>query len=191
MQQHAAVSLKKKHELFLQLAWIQTGLPHNSKCVYMWDLHYLYFDFLHTHLFLFLSEHDISGLDYRLGKKMDPLEYQTELERLRPHMDTLMTLLSQTRSKTRAMKEGDPRLPTYKWEPLQPAHNKGHSLGWIFYFIQPRKIEHLLVTINVVLTLLWIYDQSVCLDICEAFFFFFLLNFKNINLVNYWEIQPL
>ncbi|RUS79809.1 hypothetical protein EGW08_012408, partial [Elysia chlorotica] len=46
--------------------------------------------------------------------KMDPLEYQTELERLRPHMDTLMTILSQTRGKTRAMKEGDPRLPTYK-----------------------------------------------------------------------------
>ncbi|GFO38143.1 hypothetical protein PoB_006464800 [Plakobranchus ocellatus] len=59
-------------------------------------------------------ENDFSGLDYRLSKKMDPLEYQTELERLRPHMDTLMTLLSQTRGKTRAMKEGDPRLPTYK-----------------------------------------------------------------------------
>ncbi|XP_012945472.1 uncharacterized protein LOC101847162 [Aplysia californica] len=46
--------------------------------------------------------------------RIDPLEYANELDRLRPQADTLMALLSQTRSKTRAMAASDPRLPTYK-----------------------------------------------------------------------------
>ncbi|XP_059167794.1 uncharacterized protein LOC131949820 [Physella acuta] len=46
--------------------------------------------------------------------KIDPLEYIGELDRLRPHTDALMAMLSQVRGKTRAMDSTDTRVPTYK-----------------------------------------------------------------------------
>ncbi|CAG5115974.1 unnamed protein product, partial [Candidula unifasciata] len=46
--------------------------------------------------------------------KIDPLEYANNLDKLRPHSETLMELLSQVRSKTRAMDASDERVPTYK-----------------------------------------------------------------------------
>ncbi|CAL1528969.1 unnamed protein product [Lymnaea stagnalis] len=53
--------------------------------------------------------------DYPKGSgKIDPEEYLGHLDKLRPYTDTLMKLLSQVRSKTRAMNASDPRVPTYK-----------------------------------------------------------------------------
>ncbi|KAL8593221.1 hypothetical protein ACOMHN_009876 [Nucella lapillus] len=45
---------------------------------------------------------------------VDPAVYAMQLEQLRPHQETLMTLLGQIRPKLRAMKDDDPRISTYK-----------------------------------------------------------------------------
>ncbi|ESO84157.1 hypothetical protein LOTGIDRAFT_155482 [Lottia gigantea] len=45
---------------------------------------------------------------------IDPNTYAIKLEELRPHIETLMTVLGDVRTKLRAMEETDPRVPTYK-----------------------------------------------------------------------------
>ena len=40
--------------------------------------------------------------------------YLRELERLRPHAHTLLTMLNEIRHKLRAMDNSDPRVSTYK-----------------------------------------------------------------------------
>lgn len=45
---------------------------------------------------------------------IDPAVYAMQLEQLRPHQETLMTLLGQIRPKLRAMNADDPRISTYK-----------------------------------------------------------------------------
>lgn len=40
--------------------------------------------------------------------------YLRELNKLRPHAQTLLTMLNDIRHKLRAMDKGDPRVPTYK-----------------------------------------------------------------------------
>ncbi|XP_050393730.1 uncharacterized protein LOC126811837 [Patella vulgata] len=45
---------------------------------------------------------------------IDPQAYATQLEELRPHTETLMTVLGEVRKKLHAMEDDDPRVPTYK-----------------------------------------------------------------------------
>ncbi|KAH9498845.1 hypothetical protein Btru_004803 [Bulinus truncatus] len=64
------------------------------------------------------SMYDNSGFDPESPAisstgKIDPLDYVSQLERLRVHIDTLMTLLSQLRTKSKAMDSSDARAPTY------------------------------------------------------------------------------
>ena len=60
----------------------------------------------------FCLVNELSG-DLKTGV-IDPEVYALQLEQLRPHTETLMTLLSQIRPKLRAMDPADPRIPTYK-----------------------------------------------------------------------------
>ncbi|XP_013063404.2 uncharacterized protein LOC106052551 [Biomphalaria glabrata] len=65
------------------------------------------------------SMYDNSGFEpesptFSGAGKIDPLDYVSELDRLRLHTESLMTLLGQLRAKAKAMSPNDPRVPTYK-----------------------------------------------------------------------------